>query len=336
MISFDEFKDALLAHVSDYLPERLKDWSVSFVQVPKNNVVKDALKFSSPGKDAPSPVMYLDSMYNRFSETNDFEKILETIRAELETVVDKGIVLNNKIDKDSAKDNIVFTLINTEHNKDFLAGVPHRNIEDLSVVYRWVVNIDQDGVASTIVNNNVAKELGLDEETLFDLAQNNTKRIFPPTVLSMNECLKKMMLAEGFPAEMVDEFVPPDLPAEETMWVIGNENQFFGASSILYDNILSDLSDKLDSDLYVLPSSTMEVICVSSKCDAAKVGPNNLSNLVESVNSNQVNVADRLSNNVYFYNHLNCTLTQVTASEKSLSDEPTYSDPVVNFGKKKI
>ena len=40
---------------------------------------------------------------------------------------------------------------------------------------------------SAVVKNELAEQLGVNEEQLFKLAAENTKRIFPPCVKSMNE-----------------------------------------------------------------------------------------------------------------------------------------------------
>ena len=48
----------------------------------------------------------------------------------------------NKIELSEAKDNIVFQLVNTEQNREMLADVPHREYQDLSVIYRWVVKVE--------------------------------------------------------------------------------------------------------------------------------------------------------------------------------------------------
>ena len=47
-----------------------------------------------------------------------------------------------KIELSEAKDNIVFQLVNTEQDREMLADVPHREYQDLSVIYRWVVKVE--------------------------------------------------------------------------------------------------------------------------------------------------------------------------------------------------
>lgn len=106
------------------------------------------------------------------------------------------------IDFDSAKDNIVFQVINTLQNEDMLKDMPHREFQDLSIIYRWVVKVDEKGIQSSVIRNSLAERLGMNEEQLFKCAVENTRRIFPPTVKSMNDVIREMFISDGMPAEV--------------------------------------------------------------------------------------------------------------------------------------
>ena len=60
---------------------------------------------------------------------------------------------------ESAKDNIVFQLVNTEQNKALLEDAPNRAFQDLSIIYRWVVKVEDSGIQSTVVHNSLASSL---------------------------------------------------------------------------------------------------------------------------------------------------------------------------------
>ena len=66
---------------------------------------------------------------------------------------------------------------------------------------------------------------------------------------------------------------------------------------MLYENELHTLAEHLETDLYILPSSIHEVIAVS-----AELGdPNELAQMVAEINMDQVDLSERLSNQVYHY-----------------------------------
>lgn len=134
------------------------------------------------------------------------------------------------------------------------------------------------------------------EEQLFRAAAENTRRILPPVVQSMNEVMRDMFVADGMPMELADLMVGEQEP-ETTLWVISNERKIEGAASILYEDKLHSLAEKVGTDLYILPSSIHEVIAVSVEMGE----PEELAQMVSEINMDQVDLSERLSNQVYHY-----------------------------------
>ncbi len=168
--------------------------------------------------------------------------------------------------------------------------------QDLSIIYRWVVGVEQQGISSVVINNHVAESLGMGEEELFKAAAENTRRILPPVVQSMNEVMRDMFVADGMPKELADLMIGEQEP-EMTMWVISNERKIEGAASMLYEDKLHSLAEKVGTDLYILPSSVHEVIAVSVEMGE----PEELARMVAEINMDQVDLSERLSNQVYHY-----------------------------------
>lgn len=81
-----------------------------------------------------------------------------------------------------------------------------------------------------------------------------------------------------------------------------------GASAILYEDKLHELAEMMETDLYLLPSSVHECIAVSVDMGT----PEELAEMVQSVNMNEVELKDRLSNNVYHYDKDLRELTMAT------------------------
>ena len=156
--------------------------------------------------------------------------------------------------------------------------------------------MDQKGLSSTVINNNLAKSLGMGEEELFKAAAENTRRILPPAVRSMNEVMREMFLADGMPPSMADLMIG-EMPPQETLWIISNDRGISGAVSMLYEDKLHKLAENVESDLYILPSSVHEVIAVSVEMGE----PEELAQMVAEINMDQVSLEERLSNQVYHY-----------------------------------
>ena len=297
MMNYEIFKEIVAEKIKDYLPENLSGMDIKANSTQKVNVALDAITLVNNEEGQKiSPTIYINHLYDEYKRTEDLERCLSNAA----NLLAKGYadrpesIPNLKLEE--AKDSIVFQLINTEQNKEMLADMPNRSFQDLSIIYRWVVNKRDDGIESTVINNSLAKTLGVSEEQLFNLAVENTKRIFPPVVKSMTEVIRDMFMSDGMPAEIADMMIG-DMPEDRAMWVITNQNGINGAASMLYENNLHELAEKLETDLYILPSSLHEVIAVSVNMG----DPNELAEMVAEINMEQVDLQDRLSNQVYHY-----------------------------------
>ena len=244
-------------------------------------------------------------------------KVLEKAAVAFEGAMKQAAVIET-IDLSTARDNIVFQVINTLQNEDMLRDMPHREFQDLSIIYRWVVKVDENGIQSSAIRNNLAEQLGMNEEQLFKCAVENTRRIFPPTVKSMNDVIREMFISDGMPAEVADMMIG-EMPEDKMMWVISNDRGINGAGSMLYEDNLHKLAMKLETDLYILPSSVHECIAVSTN-----VGdPYELAEMVSEINMGQVVLEDRLSNQVYHYDRVTRKLSIACNFNSRLIDDTT-------------
>lgn len=296
MMNYEIFREVVADTFKDYLPEQYRDMEMRVLSVNKVNRMMDGINLIGGKEDRLiSPTIYINDMYDYYKTCNDLK---EAIQAGAERMVNafRECPEAPNIALADAKDNIVFQLVNTEQNRELLAGVPHREFQDLSIIYRWVMKVDANGIQSTLVKNGLAEQLGLNEEQLFNLAAENTRRILPPCVKSMNEMLREMFMEDGMSQEIA-EMMFGEMPADKMMWVISNERSINGAISMLYEDKLHALAEQLENDLYILPSSIHEVIAVS----ASMGEPNELAQMVAEINMDQVTLEERLSNQVYHY-----------------------------------
>ena len=226
---------------------------------------------------------------------------------------DAGWKLIYRMDK--LKDNIVYQVINTERNEDLLKVIPHRNIGDLSVIYRGVVSSDESGISTYVVNNSFAKQFNLSEEQLYSIASKNMHNRYPATFEPLSNVISRIIgVKEMFNPEW-DMNGDSKVPENELVLLRCGE-QMWGASAILDNDAMDKVCNALDVDqVYVLPSSIYEVlICAANQYK----DPEALAEMVQEINRNEVSETDFLSDNVYLYDKNERRLTIANDVNKAM------------------
>ena len=300
MMDYEMFKEIVREKIKDYMPPEYENAAVDILAVNKVNGKRDALALHKPG-ERMAPNLYLDDFYKDYKQCDDLEMTLRNMAEEYAGVAGRT-AQGLEIDMSRMKDRVTMMLVNTEQNKEMLADMPHREFQDLSVIYRYVVAQDEQGVASFKVTNAIMEQAGMTPEELFQHASENTKKMFPPKIASMEDVMLDMMKGDDIPDELADElvgFFDTEKDPKESMWLIGNRSGVNGAVSMLYDENLHSLAEKMGTDLYIIPSSVHEVLAVSVEMGSGN--PEELAEMVQQVNMSSVELEDRLSNNVYHY-----------------------------------
>ena len=81
------------------------------------------------------------------------------------------------------------------------------------------------------------------------------------------------------------------------MFMLTNEKCFFGASGIFYDDILSELEEKIGGDYYVIPSSKHEVMIT----ETGSFTPCEIYEMLEGGNRDYCDETELLSYKVFMY-----------------------------------
>ena len=102
----------------------------------------------------------------------------------------------------------------------------------------------------------------------------------------------------------------PDLQNETfqpiPMYILSNTSKLNGAGCMLYDNVLTNIAAKLNSDLYIIPSSIHEVLLIPvDYADSSEY----LTTLVQEVNDTQLSRDEILSDHVYYYSRIDKKIT---------------------------
>lgn len=307
MMNYDVFLEVVKEQMKEHLPEKFQKGEVVINKVPKVNQTLDGLSVLV-GEDCNiCPNLYVQDIYERYLETGDLEGTLKESAELYVDLAERAGVDKVDINFDKLKDHVIFTLVNTEQNKELLEKVPNKPFQDLSIIFRWVVSVGNEQMSSAVVNESMMKQAGMNIDELMEAAMENTKRILPVSIYNMEDMLMGLVSDEP-EMDFFRSMAETERPPKETMWIISNSMGMNGASAILYEDKLHELAEKLETDLYLLPSSVHECIAISVDMGT----PEELAEMVQSVNMNEVRLEDRLSNNVYHYDKDLRVLTMAT------------------------
>ncbi len=245
-----------------------------------------------------SPTIYLEGLYEEYKKgsMNPREVENEILRIYSREKSCKGLNMCFITDFDLIRDKIIFRLVNAERNEELLKEVPHRRFLDLAVIYTVFI----DGIFKTpgniVVRNDLMKTWGTDEGELNRLSLENTPRLKKPVIRELSDMIFDLMGSDDQEKDCMKEELF-DTGAVK-MFVVTNNDKFYGDSIILYPDLLNEIRENTRSDFFLLPSSVHEFIIVP---DDGIVDEEELKELVRSVNETSVGAEDYLSDNVYRY-----------------------------------
>lgn len=225
------------------------------------------------------------------------------------------------------KENIIFSLINTEFYAGFLPYIPCRQFEDLSVIY---YEYAPENSMYRLIRNSEMVAAQMTEEELFELAKENTRRIMPPVVQSMSSAIIELSEEND---EVMDMKTREELEqAEELMYLITNEQVTRGAVSMLYSDVMEEVTEKLGGDIYLIPVSVNEIVAVSKKNVPSLM---ELQEQVHFTNLLRVELGERLSHQVYEYDSATKLIRQATFSPYTKLDQgrPVWSKNLMESGR---
>lgn len=298
MMNYEIFKELVASNFLSYMPNAFQSYEMKVKPCNKTNQTLDGLCLESPDHEAGMayPVIYINHMYEQYMDGDSFEEVMEFSARKLTDAFQNIPDQYKNFEISYAEEKVVMMLVNTEQNKEMLKKVPHREFNDLSIVYRYVADMEKGDMGTVLVDEGLAKSFGMSEQQLYEAAAINTKKLFPPVVKTVEEVIREMFIKDGMPEELADMMLmrrPPDF----NMYMITNDRMFNGAVSMLYEEKLHELAETLGDDLYILPSSIHEVLAVSAELN----DPETLAQMVTEINMDQVDLEERLSNQVYYY-----------------------------------
>ena len=298
-MDFEEFVNVVKARIREFLPDDYANASVEVTETRKLNHSYPALIIRQEGQEI-APSIDLGELYKEL-ENSSMDEVL-VLAASLAERRPDGIDLSQLNDYETAKERLIIRISNADGNRSLLNDVPHKEVNGLAITYHLLISMDGGEMGSAIITNKIMEMFGITQEQLHEDAVNNSPKILPPSVEPMENMLGKMMgfgLFEETPAVFAEQVEELDLQ-RDGMAVLTNTQAVNGAAVIFYPDVMRQIGDSQNVDMFILPSSTHEVILVP---DNGSVKLRDLEEMVKSINESAVEPKDRLSDTVYHYDH---------------------------------
>lgn len=276
----------------------------------KANIVIEGLIVKMKDSDI-APVIYPDELYEQYRQGLSIDtmitRFLDSYRH-----IDKNIPNFNK---ETLMTNAYTVVINAEMNRELLKTVPHNIIAgNLAEVARFKVKSDAESNSSFLITNEHLKHLHMLDDEVLEIAHKNTENQ-EYRLQNLYKLTFDMMSDEESREIFEDEYTDDDV------YVLTNNTNYEGANVITSDKILREVSEKIDSSFYALPSSRHELILVPDKFN---VDPKYLVQMVREVNQT-LKQKDFLSDDIYYYNARKRTLSMYSDAEK---EEKSLSEAI--------
>jgi len=291
-MDYESFKEKFVEDVKDRLYEQGAEVDLSIHTVNKLNESYEAITVTPEGSNIGVNIG-IDKFYGAVEDGRPYDEVVD----KAVDVINNGINqrpefdINSLSDYSQMKEMLAMEVVSAEANKEMLETVPHQNMEDMAVVYRFVLSSDDDGRASILVTNQLLETMGVTPKQLHADAMENAPQIKPVEIKGMSEVMAEMMGVEQ--AEMMGLF--PVAPEDEKIYVATVPDKVHGAGVLAYQNFMDQAAERAGGDFFILPSSIHEMLIVP---DNGEMGLKDLEAMVKEVNATQVAPADKLTDNL--------------------------------------
>lgn len=287
---FEEFTKLVETEVRERVGSRAK---VSLDNVRKNNGVMLTAIHISEGKGSICPTIYLNDYYKYFKEGMQMEDIIRDIlRTNRKHQGKQKSDVTAFLELSKIRHAFACKLIHYKKNEELLKDVPHVPFLDLAIVFYCSLELEDFGRASILIHNSHLKSWKITEEELVRMAMENAPKILPCEITSMVDIVCQMMSEELFVKQMSELEHPP-------LYVLTNSQGYFGASAMLYPDVLADFAAEKGKNLIIIPSSVHEVLLIPVEDASRKEW---FDGMVQEANELHVEPEEVLADHVYYYN----------------------------------
>lgn len=292
MLSFTEFKNEFIKCCQSLVTAIASAGTYKDVEIEERMVAKaqrgnlTGLIFKTP-ESVCAPTFYVEDYYEMYKDGRALEELSVTMVQEAYKYTYCPPEFPD-IDPDNLAGlgDFGVRLLNKKTNREFLKNIPHICNSGLALIAEI-----KSGEFRAVITNDLLESLGMTHKELFDRALADSASNDRATLYRISDIIcdrpdshENLLYASGI-----------DLPLPASLYVLSNEESFWGAAALFYPGMLSKLSELMGGDFYVLPSSVHEVLLLP----VTEGDPQQLTEIIRSANVTVVNTDDYLSDDLY-------------------------------------
>ena len=263
------------------------------------------------------PCLNMSEIYEEYSSGRDYDDLFAAVVEVLKSSLTPPNCFNVEElrDYNKVKEHLYLQVVSSKDPS--LKEFAHKNLfHDIEVIYRIMIEEDENINTSAIVSNRSLEDWGISLEQLHEDALSATMKNYGLCFGSIFETLKKMGAVPPF----MDE---SDFESQMPIVVASNEKGCLGAAVLSYPDFFEKAEEVMGGSFWILPSSIHEVLMVPDTGDDGMAEM--LLEMVTMVNaSGAVAPQDVLTDNAYYFDSERKTL--VTAESYAAEHDDSNED----------
>lgn len=290
----EEFLVGLKDGIGPYLPEEIREAGKIkiFTQIKNNDRVHYGISIEREDK-LPSPVVYIDELYEKYQTGIPIEHIFEEFAEVFKTAWKESLHIGSlNLSYEAVKEHITCRMINTKMNQNRLHEMKYTPIGN---GYGMTYHIELDEDKSIPVTRGLAEAQGYDMRMLCQEAMKNTQEKYPAILQNMENIVLDILRSSDGRENLL---LKDEKLQTGAMYVLGNDERKFGAAVLFYPEVKERIGELFQSDYYAIPSSVHEFILIP---DEMGICANALQQMLREVNEKEVLEEDILGDRVLKY-----------------------------------
>lgn len=291
----EENREAIAKELADRVSAEIGRDDIQLRQIVKINDTKLHALIIGDGKEKPAPSVYIDKFIKFVADGGDMEvatwrtqrqiKIADSYEERQETVrKELNDIFNDKMELFKRS---FCQAVDPKLNQEFLKNAVHFKVHyGLCPDMELIVRTELDKDSSTILHPGIIKKFQINELSLKDAAYANT-------------CAKRTAVIN------LSQVVGQE---QDTGFKVVSAGTYGATAMCCNPEVFEALADKVDGDLYIIPSSTHEVLV---RKNDGTLDEDDLRYMVRDVNRTEVDHTEWLSDDIFLYRRSEKTIRRL-------------------------